>query len=343
MQEQLYVNREYKDSVFRMLYREKKNLLQLYNALNGTSHTDPEELIVTTLENAIYLGMKNDVSFLLDDRMTLYEHQSTWNPNLPLRDLLYISRLLEKHVNAGNRSIYSSSLIRIPAPRFVVFYNGQRRVEDHTVLKLSDAFEKPEKDPALELRVRLVNINPGASPELMERCRTLREYSEFVARIRKHIDEEASIREAVEQAVSECIREGILAEFLRSQRSEVVAMSIFEYDHEVEMKKLTDELRENIRAEEHERALAEARAEVEEATKKLYEEAKEKNRTEGRAEGQTHFLLLVLDLRGAVPDWLKERIRCEKDPRLLEDWMKAAAYAVSVEDFLSRTGLKESV
>ena len=343
MQEQVYVNREYKDSVFRMLYREKKNLLQLYNALNGTSHTDPEELIVTTLENAIYLGMKNDVSFLLDDRMTLYEHQSTWNPNLPLRDLLYISRLLEKHVNAGNRSIYSSSLIRIPAPRFVVFYNGQRRVEDHTVLKLSDAFEKPEKDPALELRVRLVNINPGASPELMERCRTLREYSEFVARIRKHIDEEASIREAVEQAVSECIREGILAEFLRSQRSEVVAMSIFEYDHEVEMKKLTDELRETIRAEEHERALAEARAEVEEATKKLYEEAKEKNRTEGRAEGQTHFLLLVLDLRGAVPDWLKERIRCEKDPRLLEDWMKAAADAVSVEDFLSRTGLKESV
>ncbi len=343
MQEQLYVNREYKDSVFRMLYREKKNLLQLYNALNGTSHTDPEKLIVTTLENAIYLGMKNDVSFLLDDRMTLYEHQSTWNPNLPLRDLLYISRLLEKHVNAGNRSIYSSSLIRIPAPRFVVFYNGQRRVEDHTVLKLSDAFEKPEKDPALELRVRLVNINPGASPELMERCRTLREYSEFVARIRKHIDEEASIQEAVEQAVSECIREGILAEFLRSQRSEVVAMSIFEYDHEVEMKKLTDELRETIRAEEHERALAEARAEVEEATKKLYEEAKEKNRTEGRAEGQTHFLLLVLDLRGAVPDWLKERIRCEKDPRLLEDWMKAAADAVSVEDFLSRTGLKESV
>ena len=343
MQEQVYVNREYKDSVFRMLYREKKNLLQLYNALNGTSHTDPEELIVTTLENAIYLGMKNDVSFLLDDRMTLYEHQSTWNPNLPLCDLLYISRLLEKHVNAGNRSIYSSSLIRIPAPRFVVFYNGQRRVEDHTVLKLSDAFEKPEKDPALELRVRLVNINPGASPELMERCRTLREYSEFVARIRKHIDEEASIQEAVEQAVSECIREGILAEFLRSQRSEVVAMSIFEYDHEVEMKKLTDELRETIRAEEHERALAEARAEVEEATKKLYEEAKEKNRTEGRAEGQTHFLLLVLDLRGAVPDWLKERIRCEKDPRLLEDWMKAAADAVSVEDFLSRTGLKESV
>ena len=340
MQEQVCVNREYKDSVFRMLYREKKNLLQLYNALNGTSHTDPEELIVTTLENAIYLGMKNDVSFLLDDRITLYEHQSTWNPNMPLRDLLYIARLLEKHVSAGSRSIYSSSLIRILAPRFVVFYNGQRRVEDHTVLKLSDAFEKPETDPALELRVRLVDINPGASPELMERCRTLREYSEFVARIRKHIDEEASVREAVEQAVSECIREGILEEFLRSQRSEVVAMSIFEYDHEAEMKKLEDELRETIRAEEHEKSwtagLAEGRA-------KGMAEGIAEGRAKGMAEGRTRFLLLVLNLRGTVPEWLKERILCERDSELLESWMKAAANAVSVEDFLGKTGLKESI
>ena len=259
---------------------------------------------------------------------------------MPLRDLLYIARLLEKHVNAGNRSIYSSSLIRIPAPRFVVFYNGQRRVEEHTVMKLSDAFEKPETDPALELRVRLVNINPGASPELMERCRTLREYSEFVARIRKHIDEEASIREAVEQAVSECIREGILAEFLRSQRSEVVAMSIFEYDHEVEMKKLTDELRETIRAEEHARAWAEGRAEGREEGRT---EGRKEGRAEGQAEAKTHFLLLVLKLRGAVPEWLEERILGETDPELLEDWMKAAADSVSVENFLERTGLKESV
>ena len=267
-------------------------------------------------------------------------HQSTWNPNMPLRDLLYIARLLEKHVNAGNRSIYSSSLIRIPAPRFVVFYNGQRRAEEHTVMKLSDAFEKPETDPALELRVRLVNINPGASPELMERCRTLREYSEFVARIRKHIDEEASIQEAVEQAVSECIREGILAEFLRSQRSEVVAMSIFEYDHEVEMKKLTDELRETIRAEEHARAWAEGRAEGREEGRT---EGRKEGRAEGQAEAKTHFLLLVLKLRGAVPEWLEERILGETDPELLEDWMKAAADSVSVENFLERTGLKESV
>ena len=212
--------------------------------------------------------------------------------------------------------MYSSSLIRIPAPHFVVFYNGQKPVEEDITLKLSDAFEKTEADPALELKVRLININPGSSPELMARCKVLREYSEFVARIRKYIEEKASIREAVEQAVTECIQEGILEEFLLSQRSEVVAMSIFEYDHEVEMKKLADEMREQLR---------------------------EEVREEGREEGKAQFLLLVLNLRGTVPKWLKERILCERDSELLESWMKTAADAASVEDFLNKAGLKEPV
>lgn len=154
----------------------------------------------------------------------------------------------------------------------------------------------------------------------MARCKVLREYSEFVARIRKYIGKEASVREAVEQAVTECIREGILEEFLLSQRSEVVAMSIFEYDHEVEMKKLADEMREEIR-----------------------EELQEEFLEEGREEGKAQFLLLVLNLRGTVPKWLKERILCERDSELLESWMKTAADAASVEDFLNKTGLKEPV
>lgn len=154
----------------------------------------------------------------------------------------------------------------------------------------------------------------------MARCKVLREYSEFVARIRKYIGKEVSVREAVEQAVTECIREGILKEFLRSQRSEVVAMSIFEYDHEVEMKKLADEMREEIR-----------------------EELQEEFLEEGREEGKAQFLLLVLNLRGTVPKWLKERILCERDSGLLESWMKTAADAVSVEDFLNKAGLKEPV
>lgn len=170
----------------------------------------------------------------------------------------------------------------------------------------------------------------------MARCRTLREYSEFVARIRKYIGKEASIKEAVEQAVTECIREGILEEFLRGQRSEVVAMSIFEYDHEVEMKKLADEMREHLREE--------VREEVrEELQKEVREELQEEVLEEGREEGKTQFLLLVLNLRGTVPKWLKERILCERDSELLESWMKTAADAASVADFLNKTGLKEPV
>ena len=154
----------------------------------------------------------------------------------------------------------------------------------------------------------------------MARCKVLREYSEFVARIRKYIGKEASVREAVEQAVTECIREGILEEFLLSQRSEVAAMSIFEYDHEVEMKKLADEMREEIR-----------------------EELQEEFLEEGREEGKAQFLLLVLNLRGTVPKWLKERILCERVPEHLESWMKTSADAASVADFLNKTGLKEPV
>ena len=158
----------------------------------------------------------------------------------------------------------------------------------------------------------------------MARCKVLREYSEFVARIRKYIGKEASVREAVEQAVTECIREGILEEFLLSQRSEVVAMSIFEYDHEVEMKKLADEMREQLR---------------EEVREEVQEELQDKFREEGKAQ----FLLLVLNLRGTVPKWLKERILCERDSGLLESWMKTAADAASVEDFLNKADLREPV
>ena len=315
MSDALAVNREHKDTVFRMIYKEKKELLTLYNALNGTDYQNPEELAVTTLENAIYFGMKNDVSFLLDSRLMLYEHQSTWNPNIPLRDLLYIARLLEKYVNERGKSLYSSALVRLPEPRFVVFYNGLRNAEDDMILKLSDSFERKEGDPALELKVRLLNINQGSNPELMKKCRTPREYSEFVARVRKCVKEEASLVDAVERAVTECIRDGILEDFLRKQRSEVVAMSILEYDREEELKKLRD-------------------AE--------YENGKTDGKAEGRAEGKAEDLLLILEFRWRVPGWLKERIFQEADVFCLENWMKAAMSAGTLEDFLKKAGLAEN-
>lgn len=145
MEEKQRVIRNQKDTVFRMLYRDKKELLELYNALNGTAYQNTEALEIHTLENAIYMAVKNDVSFLLDAELNLYEHQASFNPNMPLRDLIYIARQLEKFLR--QRSLYSGSLVKIPVPRFVVFYNGNAVRPERQILKLSDAFEKTTSGP----------------------------------------------------------------------------------------------------------------------------------------------------------------------------------------------------
>ena len=235
MAEKLHVVRNQKDTVFRMLFREKKELLELYNALNDSAYNSPEDLTICTLENAIYMNFKNDISFLLDSEMNLYEHQGSYNPNMPLRDLVYIAKQLEKYTR--DETIYSSTLVKIPVPRFVVFYNGTDGQPERQILRLSDAFEKETAEPELELKVLMLNINFGHNKELMEKCRTLREYSQYVDRVRKYA-KRMRIEEAVERAVTECTREGILADFLSSQRAEVIAVSIFEYNEEEEMRKI---------------------------------------------------------------------------------------------------------
>ena len=229
------VNREYKDTLFRMIFREEKNLLQLYNAVNGTNYTDEGVLEIVTLENAIYMNVKNDLAFIIDFQLNLYEHQSTYNPNMPLRNLIYVAKEYQKLVN--NQSIYSSTLVKIPTPRFIVFYNGMDEKQERCVLKLSDAFEKKTKTPELELKVLMININHGKNTELLEQCRLLKEYMQYVERVRTYA-EKLPIEEAVEQAVTECIAEDILAEFLRKYRAEAIAVSIFEYNEEWEMEKL---------------------------------------------------------------------------------------------------------
>ena len=115
-------NRQYKDTVFRMLFSEKENLLSLYNAVTGNAYQNADDLKIVTLENAIYMGMKNDLAFMLETNIYLYEHQSTLNPNIPLRDLIYIGIEYQQYVD--DKSLYSSRLQKIPAPKFMVFYNG---------------------------------------------------------------------------------------------------------------------------------------------------------------------------------------------------------------------------
>ena len=229
------VTRNYKDTVFRMLFSDRKNLLSLYNAVNQKDYQNPDDLEIVTLENAIYMGMKNDLAFIIDTNLYLYEHQSTYNPNIPLRDLFYICNEYQKLVD--RKSLYSSRLVKIPAPNFIEFYNGSRVISDKTEHRLSSSFEHLSGEPRLELIVTVLNINDGHNSELMHHCDTLREYSQYVARVRSYAAT-ASLDQAVQRAVDECIQEGILADFLSRNRAEVISMSIFEYDKELEEKKL---------------------------------------------------------------------------------------------------------
>ena len=160
MQESNSVNTRYKDTLFRMLFKEKPRLLELYNAINDTDYNNPDDLEVVTLENAIYMSFKNDVSCLLDMRIQLFEHQSTVNPNMPLRDLIYVCDQYEKYI--VKKDIYSRRMIKLPTPKFVVFYNGSELQPERREMYLSEAFEKPDDNPSLELRVTQYNMmTPG--------------------------------------------------------------------------------------------------------------------------------------------------------------------------------------
>ena len=225
--------RKYKDTIFRMLFKEKENLLSLYNALNKTTYTDVEKLEITTLKNAVYMNYKNDISFVFDYELMLYEHQSTVNPNMPFRDLIYVTKVLQTITKDEN--LYGQTLVNLPTPRFVVFYNGSNEQPKQQVLRLSDAFQKKQEFPELELCVTVYNINWGNNQELMNACRTLKEYAQYVERVRIYATE-MSFSEAVEKAVDYCIKNGILSEFLSKNRAEVIEVSIFEYDEEKHMK-----------------------------------------------------------------------------------------------------------
>lgn len=234
--EKLSANRAYKDTIFRWIFSDKENLLSLYNAIAGKDYKDPEKLTIVTLENAVYMGIKNDLAFVLETGLYLYEHQSTYNPNIPLRDLFYIASEYQKFVD--QKSLYSSSVQKIPTPRFLVFYNGMdKKVQDKEVLKLSSMYENETEEPDLELKVTMLNINAGHNKELLENCHILGEYAQYVDRVRKYATQ-MDLNHAVERAITECIQEGILAEFLQRNRAEVFKVSIFEYDKEKEEKKL---------------------------------------------------------------------------------------------------------
>lgn len=222
------VNKKFKDTVFRLLFGKDRNeLLKLYNAVNGSNYTNADELEINTLEDAIFVNMKNDVSFVFQDYLNLYEHQSTPNPNLPLRDLFYAADLLQEMTDELN--IYGGSILKIPTPHFIMFYNGTEDLTGITQYRLSDMYIKKEENPRLELVVSIININEGQNNTVLDGCDTLRQYSRFIAMIRKNY-ETMSAKDAVKKAVDDCIDQGILRDFLLKHKAQVIKMSIYEYD-----------------------------------------------------------------------------------------------------------------
>lgn len=223
--------RNHKDNVFCLLYRDRKNLLSLYNAMNGTSYEKEEELEVVTLEGAICMKIKNDAAFVIDSSLNLYEQQASANRNMPLRNLYYVAEELKKI--APPRNLYRNTKVHIPAPKFVVFYNGVSPQPEKQVYKLSDLFAEETEEPELELKVTVFNINRGYNEELLQKCESLRGYTVFVEKVREKKAGGTQLETAVSEAVEECISENILAEFFVRYKEDVMDMDIWEFDQEL--------------------------------------------------------------------------------------------------------------
>lgn len=229
----IQVNRQYKDRLFKLVFNNKEDLLQLYNAINDTNYNNPEDIEINTLEDVVYMGMKNDISFLLTDILNLYEHQSTFSPNLPLRGLLYFARLYQKIIG-NEKKIYSGKLIQLPYPQFIVFYNGTMEEPERQVLELSNAFPNwsNKENAALNCKAIVLNINLGYNKKVMEKCKKLKEYAQYVDCVRNYLDAKYDIETAIDKATDECIAEGILEQILRDNRGEVRSMLLTQYDEQ---------------------------------------------------------------------------------------------------------------
>ncbi len=241
--QEITINRENKDRLFKIIFGRNENkawTLSLYNAVNGLSYTNPDDITITTVEDALYLSMKNDISFLIADTMNLYEQQSTYNPNMPARMLTYASMVYSKYISSSNIYMYSEKLRKLPVPKLVTFYNGKKEMPDETMLYLSDSF--PEgSDSDIQIKVRMLNINYGRNAELLEKCRPLYDYSFFVEAVREYKSQGYEIQTSVREAIRNLADDSPIKLFLTAHEAEVTMLWITEYDEEKDRKMLRQE------------------------------------------------------------------------------------------------------
>ena len=232
-------NSEYKNDVFCMLMEYPENALEIYNALNNTDYKDSGLVEMKTIKGGISLSVRNDASFIVGNDLNLYEHQSTYNPNMPIRHLIYFAEIIEPYVK--NRDLYSKKKILIPVPHFVVFYNGEEKRPKCETLKLSDSCEKSTDKPEIELTCTVYNINLGPGEGLLEKCPILKEYMIFVEAIRNEAKAGLPLKEAIEKAIDNCLNQGILTELLSERRDEVTKMTVYDMTFEAREKYIREE------------------------------------------------------------------------------------------------------
>ena len=254
-------NREYKSDVFSMLMEDSANALEVYNALNGTNLTDPEAIEIRTLDKGVSLSVRNDAAFIVDAALSIYEHQSTVCPNMPVRNLIYYSTIVAKILK--DKNIYGRGRVRIPVPKFVVFYNGDEDQPEEYYMKLSDSFAKKTDNPELELVCKVYNINYGRNEQLLEKCGIIRQYMTFVEYVRFYHKEQDydNLETAINRAINRCIDEGVLVDFLKENRSEVVKVTQLDYTFDRQIMLEREEAREEGREEGRAEGREEGRAE----------------------------------------------------------------------------------
>ena len=237
------INNKHKDRLFNYIFGREENrkwTLQLYNAVNGSHYEDASAIEFNTLEDVLYIGMRNDTSFLVSDVMSVYEHQSSYNPNMPLRMMQYVGNLYSKYLARNKLNKYGSSLIKLPTPKLVVFYNGRTDVDDEVILKLTDSFDENSRALSdIEVKVRMLNINYGRNADLLRACKPLEEYSWFINRINEILFDQdpKDIVIATKTAIDEIPMDFEIRSFLISHKAEVTGMLDTEYN-EAEIKEL---------------------------------------------------------------------------------------------------------
>ena len=296
-------NREVVSDVFSMLMQYPVYALDIYNALNGSHYEDPRLVEIVTLKNGISLTVRNDGSFFIGGIVNFYEHQSTHNPNMPLRFTIYYLEYLKQWINDNRIDLYGKKRIMIPTPHFVVFYNGVNGRPDFEVMRLSASFDPMggESEDSIEVKCKVYNVNYGRNAWLSESSIVIKGYSIFGNKVRNYHDEGVELKEAIDHAINECIEGNILREFFIERRDEVRRMTELDF---------TWKKREGL--------------------------IREEEFADGKVQGKIEAILVILSMYGEVPQELKNEIGLEKDPEVLTEMLKMAAQAKSIEDFRAK-------